>query len=173
MKKLFMILSLVFLLCFTFGCQKAEEVVEEGLTEEEVNVMMVEAEKVWNNADMEACDRVFSADYVEHDPLSGDTIGLDAFKERVRAGHEMYSSINLSIHETFIKGNKVAVLATWKVTHISGADIELSVVNIMRIEDGKFVESTYYYDTKKELEQWGYKIIPPEEQEKKEEPEKK
>ena len=29
MKKLFVILPLVFLLCFTFGCQKAEEVAEE------------------------------------------------------------------------------------------------------------------------------------------------
>ena len=167
MKNLSIVLLLVFLLCFTFGCKQGEEVAEEGLTEEEVNAMMVEVVKAYNNADMEACDRVFSVDYVEHDPLSGDTIGLDAFKERIRTSHEMYSSIDLSIHENFIKGDKVAVLATWKVTHISGAEIELSVVNIMRIEDGKFVESTYYYDTKKELEQWGYKIIPPEEQERK------
>ena len=29
MKKLFMILSLVFLLCFTFSCQQGEEVAEE------------------------------------------------------------------------------------------------------------------------------------------------
>jgi hypothetical protein len=28
MKKLFMILSLVLVLCFTFGCQKAEEVAD-------------------------------------------------------------------------------------------------------------------------------------------------
>ncbi len=30
MKKLFMVLPLVFLLCFTFSCQKAEEVAEEA-----------------------------------------------------------------------------------------------------------------------------------------------
>jgi uncharacterized protein (TIGR02246 family) len=33
MKKLFMILPLVFLLCFTFGCQQGEEVAEEAVTE--------------------------------------------------------------------------------------------------------------------------------------------
>jgi uncharacterized protein (TIGR02246 family) len=38
MKKLLMILPLVFLLCFNFGCQKAEEVAEEPAVE-------VEAEK--------------------------------------------------------------------------------------------------------------------------------
>ena len=42
MKKLLLILPLVFLLCFTFGCQKAEEVAEEigvevvGLSDEDV-----------------------------------------------------------------------------------------------------------------------------------------
>ena len=162
-----MIIALVILLCFTFGCQQGEEVAEEGLTEEEVNVIMGDVLKVWNNADMEACDRVFSADYVEHDPMRGDTIGLDAFKEVLNSYYENYSSMDLSIHENFIKGNKVASLSTWKATHISGAEIELPVVVIMRIVDGKIAELTYYYDSLKEAEQMGYKIIPPEKQEKK------
>ena len=167
MKKLFTVIPLVLLLCFTFSCQKAEEVAEGGLTEEEVNAIMADVLKVWNNADMEACDRVFSADYVEHDPMRGDTIGLDAFKEVLNSYYENYSSMDLSIHENFIKGNKVASLSTWKATHISGAEIELSVVVIMRIVDGKIAEVTYYYDSLKEAEQMGYKIIPPEKQEKK------
>lgn len=168
MKKLSTIIPLVFLLCITFGCQQPiEEAVEEGLTEEEVNAIMGDVLKVWNNADLEACDRVFSADYVDHDPVRGDTIGLDAFKELLNWYYENFSSIDLSIHENFIKGNKVASLSTWKATHISGADIELSVVVILRIVDGKIAELTYYYDTLKEKEQMGYKIIPPEKPEKK------
>lgn len=169
MKKLAIILALVFLLCITFGCQKAEE----GLTEEEVNAIMGDFLKVWNNFDMEACDRVFSADYVDHDPMRGDTIGLDAFKEVLSSYSENYSSMEISPHETFIKGDKVAGLATWKATHISGAEVELTGVTIMRIEDGKIAELTYFYDSLKEMKQMGYKIIPPEKQEKKEEPEKK
>jgi len=35
MKKLFLILPLVFLLCFTFGCQQGEEVPEEAMAEQE------------------------------------------------------------------------------------------------------------------------------------------
>ena len=167
MKKLFMVLPLVFLLCLAFSCQKAEEVAEEGLTEEEVNAIMGDVLKVWNNADMEACDRVFSADFVEHDPMRGDTIGLDAFKELLTSYYENYSSMDLSIHETFIKGDKVAGLWTWKATHNSGAEIELLVVTIIRIEDGKLAELTYFYDSAKELKQMGYKIIPPEKPEKK------
>jgi len=168
MKKLLMVIPLVFLLCFTFSCQQQGEEVAEGvLTEEEVNAIMGEVVKVYNNADMDACDKVFSADYVDHDPLEGDMIGIDAFKESIRAMHEEYSIVNLSIDEAFIKGDKVAVLFTWKATHISGADIDISGVNIVRVVDGKLAESNYYYDTKKLLEQMGFKIIPPEEPEKK------
>jgi hypothetical protein len=35
MKKLFMVLPLVFLLCFTFSCQQGEEVAEEVIAEQE------------------------------------------------------------------------------------------------------------------------------------------
>lgn len=166
MKKLITIIPLVFLLCFTSSCLLKRP--EIGTTEEEVNAIMEDVLKVWNNADLEACDRVFSADYVDHDPMRGDTIGLDAFKEVLKTSYyEKYSSIDLSIHENFIKGDKVASLSTWKATHISGAEIELSVVVIFRVVDGKIAELTYYYDTLKELKQRGYKIIPPEKPEKK------
>ncbi len=174
MKKLLMVIPLVFLLCFTFSCQQGEEVVRGGLTEEEVNVILGEVVKVYNNADMEACDKVYSADYVETDPLEPGWVGagIDAFKEAIRTLHKEYSGINLSFDEAFIKGDKVAVLFTWKVTHTSGAEAEVSGVNVARIADGKIVEATYYYDTIEVLEEMGYKIIPPEVPEKKEEPEK-
>jgi hypothetical protein len=50
---------------------------------------------------------------------------------------------------------------------MNGAEIESSGVSIGRVVDGKIAEVTYYYDTKKSLEQLGFKIIPPEEPEKK------
>ena len=167
MKKVLMILPLVLLLCFIFGCQKAEEVAEEGLTEEEVNAIMGDVLKVWNNADMDACDRVYSVDYVDLDPLEGEIIGIDALKDRVRALHEQYSSVNLSINEIFVKGDKYAVSWTMKETHISGVEMVTNGVSVGHFVDGKIAKTTYYYDTKKALEQAGYKIIPPEEQENK------
>lgn len=168
MKKLLVILPLVFLLCFVFSCQKqGEEMAAGGLTEEEVNAMMGDVIKVWNNADMDACDRVYSADYVEHDPLEGDIVGIDAFKERIRTLQEQLSSFNLSSDEIFVKNDKFAVLWTVKETLMNGAQVESSGVSIGRVVDGKIAEVNYYYDTKKALEQMGYKIIPPEETEEK------
>ena len=49
MKKLFMVLPLVLLLCFTFGCQKGEEVAEEVAQEKRLPIIdvHVHAESAW------------------------------------------------------------------------------------------------------------------------------
>jgi ketosteroid isomerase-like protein len=168
MKRSSLILPLVILLCFMLGCQQpAEETITEGLTEEEVNAIATEVVKVYNDADMEAFDKVYAADYVEHDPLQGEIIGIDAFKQRIQALHEEYSSINLSIDETFIKGDRAAVFWTVEEVHKSGAVIKNPGVSLVRIVDGKIAEANFFYDTKNVLEQMGFKIVPPEEPEKK------
>ena len=41
MKKLFMVLPLVFLLCFSFGCQQAEEVAEEPAVDVEADIAAI------------------------------------------------------------------------------------------------------------------------------------
>jgi len=51
MKKLFMVLPLVFLLCFTFSCQKAEEVAEESVVDVEADVeALKKIEEEWGAA---------------------------------------------------------------------------------------------------------------------------
>jgi limonene-1,2-epoxide hydrolase len=167
MKKLLMVIPLVLLLYFTFGCQKGEEVAEEGLTKEEVNVVLGEVVKVYNNADMDACDKAYSTDLVYYDPLGGgEIVGIDAFKEMIRALHEERLSINVSFNETFINDDKFAFLCTVKETLLDGAKIESSAMGIVHMVNGKIVKATTYYDTKSVLEQMGFKIIPPEEPEK-------
>jgi uncharacterized protein (TIGR02246 family) len=46
MKKLFTVLPLVFLLCFTFGCQKGEEVAEEPVVDVEADIASIN--EIWN-----------------------------------------------------------------------------------------------------------------------------
>jgi uncharacterized protein (TIGR02246 family) len=46
MKKLFMVLPLVFLLCFTFSCQQAEEVAEEPVVDISADVEAIN--EIWN-----------------------------------------------------------------------------------------------------------------------------
>lgn len=167
MKKLFTILPLAILLCFTFACQQGEEKAEEGLSEEQVNALIGEVLKAWNNADMDACAKAYSPDIVFSDPLLGEIVGIDAFKEMIQGLHDERTSFNLSIDEIFIKGDKLAALWTDKETLLSGVEIETSGVSITNIKDGKIAKEILYFDTKKMLEQMGFKIIPPEEKEEK------
>ena len=58
MKKLILILPMVLLLCFTFSCQKAEEVAEEPVVDVEVDVQAIrslsqEISRTWNENDFE------------------------------------------------------------------------------------------------------------------------
>jgi uncharacterized protein (TIGR02246 family) len=58
MKKLFMLLPLVLLLCFTFSCQKAEEVAEEPVVDVEADIEAIrsvsqEISRTWNENDFE------------------------------------------------------------------------------------------------------------------------
>jgi uncharacterized protein (TIGR02246 family) len=71
MKKLLLILPLVFLLCFTFGCQKAEEVAEEPgvkpLSAEDVAAIKATTEafnQAVNSKDWEALAALYSEDAV-------------------------------------------------------------------------------------------------------------
>jgi len=89
MKKLLMVLPLVFLLCFTFGCQKAEEVAEEPVVDVEaereavlaVNAEFLEAVKAM---DIERTMSVFADEammVVYNDDIFRDKEGIRKFFE--------------------------------------------------------------------------------------------
>jgi uncharacterized protein (TIGR02246 family) len=59
MKKLLVILPMVFLLCFTFSCQQAEEVAEEPAVDVEADIAAIESltnqvMNSWNEGDLDA-----------------------------------------------------------------------------------------------------------------------
>ena len=129
MKKLFMVIPLVFLLCLTFSCQKGEEVAEEPVVD-------VEAEKAkvktvldeWINAfeteNMELLSKVMS-----HDPdtvaIGTDTgeyfIGWEAFKESQQRWFDTTDTAEISARNLTIKVHKSGEVAwfsqflDWKV----------------------------------------------------------
>jgi uncharacterized protein (TIGR02246 family) len=98
MKKLLMILPMVFLLCFTFGCQKAEEVAEEPVVDVEADVevlknMLDEWMALYNAGDLE---KLVSFFYAEDVVAMGDNQpilkGRDAILAEYKKEYEMYDS---------------------------------------------------------------------------------
>ena len=109
MKKLFVILPLVLLLCFTFSCQKAEEVAEEPVVDveaEKANVKAVlnRAVSAYNSLDAES----YLENYCQDNDmvLFGDIsriVGFDAWREAIKKGFEQYDSAEVSYRDEVIK----------------------------------------------------------------------
>jgi uncharacterized protein (TIGR02246 family) len=111
MKKLLMILLSVFLLCFAFSCQKAEEVAEEPAVDLEAEKANIKA--VLNRA-VSAVNAVDAESYLENYcqdndmVLFGDTyriVGFEAWRETIQKGFEEYDSAKVSLRDVVIKIN--------------------------------------------------------------------
>ncbi|MDH4219969.1 MAG: nuclear transport factor 2 family protein [Candidatus Aminicenantes bacterium] len=121
MKKLIMVIPLVILLCFTFGCQQAEEVAEEPEP-----VVDIEAEKAavkawiddfvkcWETEDMELFSKivahdddmvVFGTDAAEH------FIGWEPMKESMQKQFDSSENIQVTTRELSIKVHKSGEVA--------------------------------------------------------------
>jgi uncharacterized protein (TIGR02246 family) len=111
MKKLFMILSLVFLLCFTFGCQKAEEVAEEPAVDVEADVEAIKAlfannSSVINSGDLEGWIDQFTEDAIFMPPNSAVLKGKEAGREYARPWYEQLNmEFDLTVDEIEVHGN--------------------------------------------------------------------
>ncbi len=110
MKKLLMILPLVFLLCFIFGCQKGEEVAEEPAVDVEADM---EAIKAWFDqytssiraGDVDSLLALYAENIVILPPNGSIVEGRDAFRQFIMGWLGEYNAEeNLRIQEIKIFG---------------------------------------------------------------------
>ncbi len=176
MKKLLLILPLVFLLCFTFACQDKEAMAEleefrAQATLEEANMALVmRLTDAFKNHDIEAMKEIYSADLISHTP-QGDK-SLEEALESTKQEYVMFPNVTISIEDSFAKGDKVATRFTWIGTHegdiegfpATGKEVELNGLNMFRIENGKVVEEWFEYDNLSFYQQLGFELKPKEEE---------
>ncbi|UCE43104.1 MAG: nuclear transport factor 2 family protein [Candidatus Aminicenantes bacterium] len=109
MKKLLTIISLVFLLCFTFGCQKGEEVAEEPAMDvdaEKANIQLVfdQYAQAWKAKNIDLFAEIFShdADMVIFDTQTRYD-GGEAWKERLQNSFDLIDDVNVTFRDYSIK----------------------------------------------------------------------
>jgi ketosteroid isomerase-like protein len=116
MKKLLMILPLVILLCFTFGCQAYEEKPAVDIEAEKAAVKTVLDEWIqcFETKDMELGSKiiahdddlvVFGTDAAEH------FIGWEPFKESLQKQFDAAENVDASIREELVKVHKSGEVA--------------------------------------------------------------
>ena len=162
MKKLFLILPLVFLLCFTFACQDKDAMAElEALKAqaevEEQNIDLVK--RIYeglNKADMEIIQEVYSPDLVYYNPSASDKqLSQEDVIEHMKRVYKAMPDLNWTIHDIIAKGDKVIARNTLKGTHkedwqdlpATGNEFEITEIIIVRIQEGKIVEQWIEIDT--------------------------
>jgi len=80
-------------------------------------------EVVWNDGDVNACDRFIAPLYDIHhdpgDPWDGQTLTLDAFKERVRVSRAPFPDQQFTVDASIEEANSVAIAWHWKGTFLA------------------------------------------------------
>ena len=146
MRKLIMVIPLVFLLCFTLGCQKGEEVAEKPAVD-------IEAEKaniiaVLNRA-VSAVNSLDADSYLENYCQDSDMVlfndiyrivGFEAWRETIQKGFEQYDSAEVSFRDEVIKINPSGD-ASWLTCYL---DLKSVVQGEERNENG--TSATYVFE---------------------------
>ena len=96
MKKLLTILPLVFLLCFTFGCQKAEEVAEEPAVDVDAMTYMIqkindEFDTASNAGDIDKVVSLFTDDAVRIPATGPALVGKEAIRDWFQQIFDQYT----------------------------------------------------------------------------------
>ncbi len=179
MKKLLMFIPLVFLLCFSFGCQKqAEEAMAElekfkaqAEVEEQNKALVRRMYETFEKGDFEAYKEVVTPEYAWYLP-SRSTKPISR-KETIEFGkmlHNGFPDFAYSIEELIAVEDRVISRFIMRGTHegefqgipATGNKVEISGIMMTRIENGKIVEDKEEYDELGFMQQLGMELKPKE-----------
>lgn len=170
MKKLFTVISLVILLCFTLSCQKGEE----GISDKEAKALFDRQLEIWSDGNLDIVDEIIDPEYViyldPHDQYENQILDHDTYKKRVLWGHNLISDNLYTCDDIIAKGDKVATRWTHRGTFKStGKQFVVTGVTIYHVVDGRLKGHWQSWDRLGLYMQLGYTVNPPQSSEKPEE----
>ena len=155
MKKLLLILPLVILLCFTFGCQDKEAMAEleamkaQAEVEEQNKEVVLKFYEELDNGNIENVMELFAPNFLWYTPSnSPNPMSREETHEFLKMVLIAFPKWQHKIEEIIAVGDKVITRAIDYTTHegefqgipATGNKVEFGVIVIYSIEDGKIVE---------------------------------
>jgi len=134
------------------------------MSEENVNLVRRYVEDVVGKGDAGAIEEIYSPDYVNHTTFAGgDLRGLDGVRSVMTAFRTGFPDVNVTIDDVIEAGDKVVTRATGYGTHTgefrgiapTGRKIEVRIISIFRISEGKIIERWENMDTMTLMQQIG------------------
>ena len=119
-------------------------------------------EDVLNKGALDALDEIATQDFVEHDPLPGQTTGLEGLRQRITMLREGLGA-RYTIQDMIAEGDRLAVRWTNEGTHsadflgipATGKRFSITGIDIFRLSDGKLAEHWHVVDQLLLLQQLG------------------
>ena len=176
MKKLLMILPLVFLLCFTFSCQDKEAMaeLEEFKAQAEVEEQNKEiARQLYEAIDEQNFDtflELSAPDGVGHIPGVPEAVPLKAATDVIKSYYEAFPDSIHDIKAVIAERDMVAIRFTQVSTHTgdyegippTGNKISVECQHMLRLANGKVVEAWLVEDNLGMMMQLGMELKPKE-----------
>jgi steroid delta-isomerase-like uncharacterized protein len=121
-----------------------------------------------NSGNFDAFDELVGANIVEHQPFPGKTADLKGVKEGFRELRAAFPDLKFTLEDQIVEGDKVAIRGTLSGTHkgaylgipATGKTFSIESFDIVRVENGKFVEHWGITDQAKMLGQLGVMPAP-------------
>jgi len=179
MKKIFMIIPLVILLCFMVGCQDKEAMAEleemkaQAELEEQNKELARKMFEAWGKGDFETYKELLAPDFVFYFPSrSTKPWSQEELKEFAKMYRKAFPDISWSMEELIATKDKVIIRFIERGTHegefqgipATGNKYETSGILISRIENGKVDEQREEFDMLGMMQQLGMELKPKEEE---------
>ena len=138
-------------------------------TTENKSVISAFIQDVINKGRLERADDLVLADFVELDPLPGQSQGREGLKEVIAQLRGAFPDIHWVVDEMLAEGARVCTRFTWSGTHrgtflgIPATDKRVTVKGVVidRLEGGKMADSRILMDTLGMMQQLGALATPP------------
>ena len=133
-------------------------------TEQNKALVRQMVEEIFNRGNMSLADEFLAPDFVEREELPpGIPRGREGFKQLTTIFRSAFPDFKVTIDDLVAEGDKVVIRATWSGTHEgefmgvppTGKSVSFGVIDIMRVDGGKFVEHWGQMDSMGMMQQLG------------------
>ena len=123
-------------------------------------------DEVQNRHNTDAIEEFFSPDIADHSGMAAKQ-GIEGIREFFVSVFAAFPDIRFTIHDQVAEGDKVVTRKTFRATHqgdflglsATGKSVEVEVIDIFRVSEGKLVEHWALADQHGMLQQMG--VVPP------------
>ena len=175
MKKLLLVIPLVILLCFTFGCQNQEAMAEleefraQAEVEEQNKALVQKLIEEADKGNFSIMDELYAPDFEYYGPSNAEPRNLEECKQFLVP---IFTALQLkhTLDDFILEGDKVVTRETLYATHKeelfgippTGKDIEWSAIAIYQIVDSKIKKIWVDSDMLGIMQQLGMELKPKE-----------